>query len=216
MLGEPVQHVLSNNFKYIIVPNIYKNPVVKTDLISYQAIMKQADVIKLNQFLNSIQFVLYLKNYTFSTITYIDLEQVNIKHIIKRFYQQKYFDLISAQLDDRLLSIYVNTDTKSDDMIFYFELFNFYGEQAYTSFIEYHTKIKYDLFLNMRKVGVPVVYRRISISDKNIALCQNNPLYRIYQKYHRRFRQPSRHRAQIESRTESQVTVIDRSFSTRR
>lgn len=172
-----------NNDIYSIIPDIYKNPITSDDIISYTNIKESKNTVLITKFLYGISFVLYVKKYLFSTVTFTDLIKLDLRNKIIKFYDRFYGG--ENIVDEKLLSIYVNTKTKNDTLVIHFELFNFYSEQNFTSFIAYHERIKYDIFMNMKKQKNLVIYKQINVNDVNIQICKDEPIYRIYKKYMR-------------------------------
>lgn len=176
------QFLYEDNPKYIIIPDIYNNPIVKEDVESYNHITKNSGhtITNLYKYLYGISFLFYSKEYDFGTVTYQQLLELNPEKIIMNFLSK----IVGATVDPRLLTLYVNTKTKDNTLLIHFELFNFYGENRYTSFIRYYERIKYDIFLQMKKENQLIVYKKIDTNDTNISMCKNDPLYRIYRKYY--------------------------------
>lgn len=170
---------------YVILPNVYQNPITESIMDSYTNI-KNSSIVDINSFLYNLRFIIIFPEYRLDLVTYEELVKLEIKKKVIDFYQRNFYG--EKQIDSSMIELNVNTTSKNNHLIIHFTLFNYYGEQHYTSFIEYHTLMKYEMFLEMKNQNINLAYDRINLNDDQIDLyCKENYLYQIYRKYERYF-----------------------------
>lgn len=167
---------------YVILPNVYQNPITETITHSYTNI-KNSGIDIINSFLYNLRFVIIFPEYQLNSVTYDELLGLEIKEKVIDFYQKNFYGE-DKKMDSSMIELNVNTTSKNNHLIVHFTLFNYYGEQHYTSFIEYHTLMKYEMFLEMKHQNINIIYDRINTNNDRIDdYCKENYLYQIYRKY---------------------------------
>jgi hypothetical protein len=151
--------------KFIILPDISS----KDDLFTYKYIDEWNRIKKsceLNfdlicDFLANIQFVLFIKDTKYQEIFDFNKDNIkilyDIKQFIKDFYATKFFDN-KYLLQDHQISIFVNSDTKYNFIVFNFIVYLPERYNRYISYIDLYRQFKLDNIIHMIKNGDDLYY----------------------------------------------------------
>lgn len=164
------------------------------DIINNQDINMKENYDLILNILYQVNFVLFIKdntidkdnikNYQFKSIFDFDRSNVHILESIKEkiieFYKNKFFfgdeQIIQEIIDNNLMDIYVNADTKYDFIVLNFSLVDRIKGRHYMSFIDLYKKIKLDDIIETvkSKNDQLIYFSRIEKDKANINNCPDN------------------------------------------